>query len=192
MKITVISTSPRQNSGSLRLAKMFASKLESKTGSTVRCVNMEDCDIPMIGRGALDAESLTAFQQEFLGAWGEADLVIFTIPEYNFSTGGEFINALHQLTGAAFAHLFDGKVFALAGVSAGRGGRLPALDIGVILSKNISFLNKYSIVSPKFFESHETQQNIDTEGQSMGNEFYDSTVDKFLDYTLTIAGQWHR
>jgi chromate reductase len=190
MKISVISTSPRKASASLRAARYIANTLQSKGFTEVSVLDFEDCDIPLVGRGDLDPHSLSAFQQHLIGNWAASDLLIFTAPEYNWTTGGEFINAIHQLGDTPFAHLFHNKTFAFVGVSTGRGGRQPCLELNMIMSKIISFLNKQSIVSPKIMESHETKKNVDEAGNSTGNEAYEKTVDNFVTYLTEMAARW--
>lgn len=190
MNIAIISTSPRKNSNSLKVARYIKSVLAEQEDD-LSLLHFEEVDIPMVGRKKMDQESLSEFQQRLIKVWGEADLVIFTIPEYNWTTSGELINAMHQLGTKPFADLFNGKVFALVGVSSGRGGRRPCLEMNILISKLISFLNQYSILSPKIFESHDTGKNLDAEGVSTGNEIYEKGVKDFVSYTLRIARHWH-
>jgi chromate reductase, NAD(P)H dehydrogenase (quinone) len=189
VKIAIISTSPRKGSGSLKVARYIQSLLSDQKDVTL--IDFEGIDIPMVGRGDLDLQNLTPFQEKLLHVWGEAEVIIFTIPEYNWITSGELINALHQLGRKPSAHLFTNKVFGLVGVSSGRGGRRPCLEITVLLNKLTSFLNQYSIVSPKLFESHDTGTNLTEEGTSTGNAIYEKGMQDFLDYTLHIARRWH-
>lgn len=190
MKIAIISTSPRKGSNSLKVAKYLKSIL-SEQQDDLSLFHFEEVDIPMVGRKKLDKDNLSEFQQKLLHVWGEADLVIFTLPEYNWTTSGELINALHQLGTKPFADLFNNKVFALVGVSTGRGGRQPCLEINMVVNKLISFLNQHSVVSPKIFESHETSKNLNAEGDSEGNDIYEKGVRDFVNFTLRIAQQWH-
>jgi len=190
VKIAIISGSPRQESNSVKVARYLKSLFVSPE-SDVSLFDFEEIDIPMVGRGSLDKDNLTPFQQKLVSVWGEADLVIFTIPEYNWMTSGEFVNMLHQVGTKPFAHLFDQKVFALVGVSTGRGGRRPCLEMTTMINKLISFLNQHSIVSPKLYESHETGKNLDADGNSTGNEIYEKGLKDFVNYTLQIARQWH-
>lgn len=173
-------------------AARYAQSLLAEMGKhTIKLVSFEGADIPMIGRDEVRPDQLTAFQKKLTEAWAEAELVVFTVPEYNWITSGELINAMHQLGTNAFAHLFENKVFALIGVSNGRGGRRPCLEIGILLNKLISFLNRQSVVSPKIFESHETQKNLDEKGVPTGNRIYDKGIADFLTYSLSLAERWH-
>ncbi|GAB3698267.1 hypothetical protein GCM10027592_23180 [Spirosoma flavus] len=190
MKIALIATSSRPNSNSLRFVNYLRHLLTDDGQHEVSIVSFENYDIPFVGQGTLQADKLTPFQQELISAWEAADLVIFAMPEYNWTAPPQATNTIHQLGGPVFKHLFDNKVFAMAGVSNGRGGRQPALDMTTVVNKLISFTNSYSIVSPKLYESHETAVNLDAEGHFIGHEVYERTVRSFVDYTLNVAQRW--
>lgn len=190
MNIAVISTSPRKNSNSLRFARYIRHVLETYSQSNVSVIDFEDYDIPLVGEGDVDPDRLTPFQEKLIKTWADANLVFFLLPEYNWTTSPQFINALHQLGDSPFANLFDNKVFALAGVSNGRGGRQPVIQMTTVLNKLINFLNGYSVVSARVYESHETHKNVDENGQSSGNEIYERTARAFVDYSLKIAQRW--
>lgn len=190
MKIALISTSSRQNSNSLRFVNYLRHILAEDGQHETSVVSFEQYDIPFVGQGAVNKDELTPFQTELIAAWEAADLIIFASPEYNWTAPPQATNTIHQLGGAAFKHLFDNKVFAMAGVSNGRGGRQPALDMTTVVNKIISFTNSYSIVSPKLYESHETHQNLDENGQFIGHPVYEKTARAFMDYTLNVAQRW--
>ena len=190
MNITLVSTSPRPNSNTLRFTKFLQHVLHESGQHEVSLVSFEQYDIPFVGQGAVDEANLTPFQHELVGTWGAADLLIFAAPEYNWTAPPQVSNVIHQLGGPAFRHLFDNKVFAMAGVSNGRGGRQPALDMTTVVNKIISFTNCYSIVSPKLYESHDTPANLDADGNFVGHEVYDRTVRAFVEYTVNVAQRW--
>ena len=190
MHIALIATSSRPNSNSLRFVNYLNQLLSESNQHTVQIVTYEHYDIPFVGQGNLNPNALTPFQQELTSAWAAADLIIFALPEYNWTAPAQATNAIHQLGTPAFKHLFADKVFAMAGISNGRGGRQPALDMGTVVNKLISFTNSYSIVSPKLYESHETDKNLDVDGQFIGHDVYERTVRSFVDYTLTVAQRW--
>lgn len=190
MKIAIIATSPRAGSNTLRFCKFVQRVLQESGQHEVTVVDFVHYDLPFVGTAWLKPDTLTPFQQEFLTAWGEADLVFFASPEYNWTATPQILNAFHSLGGPAFKQLFENKVFAMAGVSNGRGGRQPALDMTTVLNKVISFTDSYSIVSPKLYESHETDKNLDAEGQFIGHDVYNRTARAFIHYTLTVAQRW--
>ena len=190
MNIAIIATSPRKNSNSLRFSKYLQKVLQTSDIQNTTIVDFHHFDIPSVGRGIINKEDLTDFQRELLTAWEKADLVFFVTPEYNFTVNGDLLNALHQLGSKDFAHLFHDKVFALAGVSAGRGGKTPCLELTTVINKIINFSNQYSVVSPRIFESHETHKNLDENADSVGNKIYEDGVKAFLDYSLEVTNRW--
>lgn len=192
MKIAVVSTSPRKGSNSLKVAKYLAGLSEKHGDAEVTLTHFEDADIPLIGRGELDPENLSTFQENLVSNWKEADLVLFVVPEYNWITGGELINAFHQLGSRHFQALFHNKVFAFAGVSNGKGGRRPGLEMTTLVNKVISVLNGDSIVSPKIFESQYTQNELDENGGSKGDASYEKAAAGFVSYSLKVAERWKK
>ncbi|ARK13357.1 NAD(P)H-dependent oxidoreductase [Fibrella sp. ES10-3-2-2] len=191
MRIAIISTSPRANSNTLRFCKFVQNVLEESGQHEVTVVDFAEYDLPYVGTVWMKPDTLTTFQDAFITAWGEADLVFFASPEYNWTATPQILNAFHSLGGPAFKHLFENKVFAMAGISNGRGGRQPALDMTTVLNKVISFTNSFSIISPKLYESHETDKNLNADGQFVGHEVYDRTARAFIEYTLTVAQRWN-
>ena len=191
MKIAIIATSPRANSNTLRFGKFLQHILAESGTHTISLIDFAHYDLPLVGTASVKPDMLTPFQQELTTAWGNADLVFFASPEYNWTATPQIINAFHVLGGPGFKSLFNNKVFAMAGTSNGRGGRQPALDMTTVLNKVVSFTNNYSVISPKLYESHETDKNLDADGQFIGHEVYDRTVRAFVDYSLTVAARWH-
>jgi chromate reductase, NAD(P)H dehydrogenase (quinone) len=189
MRVLLISTSPRAASNSLKTSVALAHGFTA-LNHDAEVVSLENCDVPMVGRGSINPDQLTDFQQVLTEAWANADTVIFAVPEYNWTNGGEFVNLLHQLGGKAFAHLFHQKCFAFVGISAGRGGRLPALDGTVLLNKIISFTGGVSITSPKILEAHEVPKNLDADGNSLGNPIFDQAMADFVAYTAKVGQRW--
>ncbi len=191
MKVLILSTSPRKESNTLKVAKAL-DKLSQEKGHSTKVVNFENYDIPMVGQGALQKDALSDFQREFIEAMEWAQVIVLAAPEYNWTTSGQLINAIHQLGSREFAHVFDDKVFGLVGVSSGRGGRLPCVEMMMLINKMINFLDQYSVVSPRIFESHETQNNLDEEGNPKPDTVYLRGMIGFLDYTFVIAKRWFR
>jgi chromate reductase, NAD(P)H dehydrogenase (quinone) len=190
MNIAILSTSSRKNSNSLRFSRYLQHVLTETAQHDVTIVSFEDYDIPFSGQGSVKKDELTPFQQDLIGSWEAADLVFFALPEYNWTAPPQATNTIHQLGGPAFKHLFDNKVFAMAGISNGRGGRQPALDMGTVVSKIISFTNSYGLVSAKLFEAHEVPANLNEDGLFVGNDIFDKTARAFVDYSLNVAQRW--
>ncbi|MEA5428296.1 MULTISPECIES: NADPH-dependent FMN reductase [Arcicella] len=190
MNIAIIATSPRKNSNSLRFSKYLQKVLKASGFENSTIVDFHHFDIPSVGRGTVQKDDLTLFQAELIGVWEKADLVFFVSPEYNWTVNGDLLNALHQLGSKDFVHLFNNKVFALAGVSNGRGGKVPCLELTTVINKIINFTNQHSVISPRIYESHETAKNLDEHADSTGNHIYENTVKAFVDYALIVAKRW--
>lgn len=191
MHIAIIATSPRKDSNSLRFAKYIEKALNANDQTKISIVDFHDYDIPSVGRGIIDKNNLSAFQNTLIQSWDQADLIFLVMPEYNWTVSGDLINALHQLGSRDFMHLFNNKVFALAGVSSGRGGRTPCLEMTTVINKIINFTSQFSIVSPRIYESHETHKNLDETAESTGNGIYEKTVKDFVEYSLKVAERWN-
>lgn len=192
MQILLLAGSSRPHSNSLLAARFLGNLLHNGRNDSVQIVDLSHEALPAVGRGSLDVNQLTPFQQELTEAWGKARLVIITAPEYNWSTNAELINMAHQLGTKAFAPLFKEKVFAFAGVSTGRGGRQSALELMMIFNKIISFSDSESVVCPKLWESHETHRNIDAASLGSANEVYTESARQFLTYALRLSRRWER
>lgn len=158
----------------------------------VTLVDFMQYDIPLIAQGHIHKNELTSFQQQLCDAMDKAHLVFIITPEYNWSTTPEILNWLHRFGDREFASTFANKVFALVGVSTGKGGKAPVLHLTGILSKIISFMDLQSVISPKMFESHYTKDVLDENGHLMGNAEYEKGLRNFLEYTCAMAERWHK
>lgn len=187
MKIAILSGSARANNNTLRVAKALSNAFESHEISIVDFTNY---DIPLMVQGSLNKENLSPFQSQLIQTMDEAQIVITLSPEYNWSITPELLNMYHALGVKDFAHLFHNKVFAFVGVSTGRGGKAPCLQMMQICNKVVSFTGGLSVVSSKIFESQETKNVLDENGISVGNAMYDKGLQDFANYTLAVANRW--
>ncbi|MFT4522852.1 MAG: chromate reductase [Bacteroidia bacterium] len=185
MNVLIISGSSRTDNNTLRLAKAIQHICSADHSCTL--VDFVQYDLNFFNKSNLHPSSLSSFQQNMLGAWEKADLVFILSPEYNWFPSAELVNLIHQIGNNNFAHLFDNKTFAFGGVSSGRGGRLPALQLSSIIEKLISFLDKSSIVSPKKFESHYTPDELTHDGHYTSDNRYKSTLENFVEYNLKLS-----
>ena len=94
---------------------------------------------------------------------------------------------IHQLGSGRFRACWDNKVWATVGVSSGRGGRIPAVQLSYVVNKVIGHLGLQSVVSAKNFESQFTPQVLSTEGHSLGQAEYDKGLFDFIEYNLDLA-----
>lgn len=187
--VTILSGSSRAGNNTLRVSKALQ-RICAEFGATADLIDFREYDIPFPNGGHIDPDHLSAFQQKMVDSWSRADLVIMVSPEYNWFPSAEIINLIHQFGTHTFKHLFDNKVFSAVGVSTGRGGRIPTVQLSYVLDKIISVFETHSITCPKKFESQFSTRVLDLDGQSMGNEEYDHGITKYVEYALTLAKKW--
>jgi chromate reductase len=190
MRICIISGSARQNNNTYRTALALQRVLQAQ--HVVKIIDFTAYDIPLIAQGGIDLKALTPFQQNLFNTMAESHVVIVISPEYNWSTTPEILNLMHLLPTKEMPELLNNKVFAFAGVSTGKGGKIPAIQLMQITNKLISFGNFKSIVSAKIFESHFTNEALDENGNSLGNNMYDNGMIDFCNYTIAVADRWFK
>ncbi len=191
MNITIISGSARANNNTLRVAKALQNKIELLK-HTVSIVDFTDYDLPLINQGKINQASLSNFQNSLIQNWRNANLVITISPEYNWSSTPELLNMYNAVGTNDFIDLFNHKTFAFVGVSTGKGGKMPCLQLIQVVGKLVSFSNSHSIISPKIFESHFTKEVLDENGNVLGNEMFEKGLNDFIDYNLFIADKWNK
>jgi chromate reductase len=191
MNITIISGSARANNNTLRVAKALQNKIEL-LNHTVSIVDFTDYDLPLINQGKINQASLSNFQNSLIQNWRNANLVITISPEYNWSSTPELLNMYNAVGTNDFIDLFNHKTFAFVGVSTGKGGKMPCLQLIQVVGKLVSFSNSHSIISPKIFESHFTKEVLDENGNILGNEMFEKGLNDFIDYNLFIADKWNK
>ena len=189
MKITILSTSPRKTANTLRFSKAIKLQLE-KLGYSADLIDFSESDIPLANQGTIDWANPSIFQKSIIDSMSHSTLVFVFTPEYNWLPSAEAINFINIFADNPRLHLFDNKVFALAGVSAGRGGRLPATILNTSLNKIIGFFGLNSFVSGKIFEAQEVPKVISIEGELQENELFNKGVRDFIEYNLKLAEKW--
>ncbi len=191
IQVTVVSGSSRKGSSTLRCARAIERILKSKSEViNVYFIDFIENDFPSIGRIELDSKNLSSFQSHLINSFRYSQLIIICAPEYNWNTNPELINVFHQIGKKDFKDCFDNKVFATVGVSTGRGGRRPAIELHILLNKIISFMDAYGMVSPLLYESHETDKNIDIEGNLQQNQLYNEGLHRFIQYSINVCKRW--
>ncbi len=191
--ITILSGSPRKNSNTLKVAKAIKNNLlKIDANLDIKLIDFNGYDIPSMNVGFVDAENLTMWQKSLVESVSNSNLVFVLSPEYNWFPSAEIIQTIHTFGGPKFSKMWNEKVFAVAGVSNGRGGRMPAVQLSYLINKVINVFNFESIVSAKMFESQFTQDVLDEEGNSKGNEMYDKGLIAFVEYSKKTADKWHK
>lgn len=189
MKVSIISGSSRSNNNTIRLAKAFAHEFREK-GHDADIIDFKDYDLPFPNQGDVDPEHLTDFQKKLFKGFEESQIVLVLTPEYNWFPSAELVNMVHTLGSSKFSYLFDNKVFGFAGVSTGKGGRMPAVQLSYVFDKVISFFHKHSVTSSRKFESHFTTKMIDEDGAIHEEGVFKDAVAEFIEYNLTLAEKW--
>lgn len=189
MKVSIISGSSRINNNTLRVGLAIRRICES-AGFECSLIDFQEYDIPFLNQGGIRLDSLSTFQEKLIRSIDQSGLVILLTPEYNWFPSAELVNMVHQLGTREFRHLFDNKVFAFCGVSTGRGGRMPGVQLSYVFDKIFNVFNTHSVTCPKKFESQFTTKVLDAEGNSLGNEEYDRGLEQFVTYALQTAERW--
>jgi chromate reductase len=191
MRVFLISASPRQNSITSRFTQYLESVfLQINPEIQTSRIDFDTFDFPAIGKGNVGPENLSPFQSQLVEGWRNADLIVLCSPEYNWTANGEVFIMLDRIGSRKFQDLFEEKVFAFCGVSSGRGGRQPALDMQKVLGKVVSFLGGISIVSSKILEAHDTEKNLNETGFSNGNQVFERSAEDFARYSFSLADRW--
>lgn len=191
--IAILSGSSRINSNTLKLGKALQRTCidQGTEENQVSLISFEDFDIPYFNGGMVDRENLTPFQNNLINSLSQAKIIFLLTPEYNWFPSAEIIQTIHQLATPANRDLFDHKVFAMAGVSSGKGGRIPAVQLSYLVNKVINVFNFESIVSGKIFECQFTPKYLDENGASQGDADFDTAISEFVEFALNISKKWN-
>lgn len=190
MRICIISGSSRSSNNTLKVAKAIEKQLSSF--HSVRLIDFQKFDLPMYNQVQMNDSNKTEFQQELFNALSESHIIIMASPEYNWTTTPELLQLCNVLSERNQLHCIQNKIFAFVGVSSGKGGKTPCIQLMQILNKIISFHKASSVVSSKIFESHFTKEVVDENGNLLQNEMYNKGLEEFLDYTCKIAERWFK
>jgi len=186
--IAILAGSSRKNSNTLRVGRAIK-RIAGNRGvpeSQIKLVDFEDYDVPFYNGENLHKDNLNTFQQKVYDAMQQASLIFFLSPEYNWFPSAEVINLINRFGERQFTECWAGKVFATCGISSGRGGRIPAVQLSYVLNKLINTMNLTSVVSAKMFESQFTPGALDANGNSLGNLEFDKGLELFVDYNLKL------
>lgn len=190
--ITILSGSPRKNSNTLKLAKAIRHILQDQEpNEEVKIIDYSGFDIPSASQGTVDPNNLTQWQSELYEYTSKARVVFVLTPEYNWFPSAEIIQTIHVMASRHFQSMWDNKIFATAGVSNGRGGRMPAVQLSYAINKIINVFNFESLVGAKMFESQFTDKALDENGQSLGNVEFMNGLKAFVDFNMKLSARWH-
>ena len=185
MKVGIVSGSARKGNNTLRVAKALAKQIDG-----AHVVDYQMYDFPNMAEGWLNPAAQTDFQTDLIDTINGSDLLIVLTPEYNWFPSAEIVNTIHQLGCEAYKNIFDNMVVATVGVSSGRGGRMPAVQLGYVFNKIFNYFNLNSITSPRPFEAQEVTLCIDEDGNLLDNESFNNGLISFVNYSLKVAERW--
>ncbi len=186
--ITILSGSPRKNSNTIRVAKALKHILNDiQSNEEVRIIDYNGYDIPSANQGIVDPNNLSPWQKDLYESCTQSGLLFILTPEYNWFPSAEIIQTVHVMASRPFKEMWNNKVIATCGVSNGRGGRMPAVQLSYTLNKIISVFNFETVVSAKMFESQFTDKVLDQDGRSLGSEEYMSGLRLYAEYNLNLA-----
>ena len=186
MRVCILSGSARKNNNTLRVSKAL-----SKHFSESVIVDYQKFDLPNFNQGSIPKNNQSKFQAKLIDSIEKSDLLFVVTPEYNWFPTAEIINTIHQLAQDDYVQIFDQKVIATVGVSIGKGGRMPAVQLITVLNKIISYFNLESITSSNTFEVQEVTKCIDKDGVLLANKQFNKGFLSFVDYSLKVAERWH-
>lgn len=133
MKIVVISASTRAQSESLKVATFIEGSLK-KLNQEVNIIDLYALQLPLFD---------DTWSGEWLERWQnidsllrDSDGLVFVLPEWNGTAGAGIINLLLYIDKHQIAH----KPAMLVGVSSGRGGAYPLLDMRLVGYKNTRYV----------------------------------------------------
>jgi chromate reductase len=188
MKVAIISGSSRPKNNSIKVSLGLKMLLE-EMGNEVIIVDMRESDTPIIGKvDKRKGSDLSGFEQGMIDTLSTSEMVFLVAPEYNWGVSPVLKNFLDQFGSSYYSQIWENKVFALAGVSDGGGGKMSANLVLISLSKILSFASESSIVSPKIFWSRETPENIDESGKFLSAD-YKKAIQGFIDHAVNIRNK---
>lgn len=177
MKIVAISGSTQANSQSLKLAKYLQARLETKQ-ATANLVDLHKLNLPILGSADKSWQPAWQTAEKKLAA---ADGYVFVVPEWNGTAAPGLRNMLLYTAGQTLAH----KPVMVVGVSAGRGGARPIMDVRAAGHKD----TRYLIIPESLIVSqcHEVfnDQNFDKDAP-------DIYLKQRADYSLSLLLEYAR
>ncbi len=186
MRVCILSGSARKNNNTLRVSKALSNQFSDSV-----IVDFQEYDLPNFNQRGISKNNQSVFQAKLIDSIEKSDLLFVVTPEYNWFPTAEIINTIHQLAQEDYIHIFNHKVIATVGVSAGKGGRMPAVQLVTVLNKIIGFFKLDSMTSSSSFEVQEVTKCIDSDGVLLGNEPFNKGFLSFVSYSLKVAKRWH-
>lgn len=175
--IAIISGSARTNSNTLKVAKAIKKLIDPSIN--VEIINFEGYDVPNFNQ-PFNPQNLSPWQQNAIDHLSNAKLIFWLSPEYNWLPSAELVQFINRFGGADFLPIWNNKVMATVGISAGIGGRLPAVTLKNVLDKVISYLKASSFTLSSIQEVHNTPKVMTAEGNLLDQTFFNASFESFV------------
>lgn len=170
--ILVISASMRKESQSLKVSNWLVDHAKS-LGCDADLVDLNKTTLPMF-----DLETPADNKDEIVGKIAKADGVVFVSPEWAGTMSHGLINMMHYV-GTELAH----KPVMLTGVSAGRGGQYPVMQM-----RSMQYKNSHFVISPEALVVQDCNNMLND--HDMNDEADDIIIKKRADYSLKILVEY--
>lgn len=181
MKILVVCASPRQGSNSSKVANLIMQNLGQQSGVESKLFSFIGINFPSVGDHYLTKEELDPKQEELVDSIVWAERILWVIPEYNRDVPMEVTGFVDQFLTKSWPELWSNKIFGVAGVSSGIGGRDPIMYFWRVFNYAITKVGQNSWVSPYHFQSLFTGDQFDEQGNFKGTEVYASGLKTFVE-----------
>lgn len=135
MTIAIVGSSMRENAQSLKIAKWLKDHAEKKLDCNVELLDLHELALPMF----TTSQENDASVGKVLEVFEQADAAVFVSPEWDGMMSHGLVNMQHYL-----GHELANKPVMLVGVSAGRGGHYPIMQM-----RTMGYKNNHYIISPE-------------------------------------------
>lgn len=169
MHITIISSSMRANSQSLKVA-LWLKDHAIRLGVESSVLDLHELRLPLYDNGETNAENAASILEQLKNADG----VVFVSPEWNGMMSHGLVNML-QYVADELAH----KPVMLAGVSAGRGGSYPLIQM-----RTMGYKNNHFVASPENLLVQNCKSVLND--HDMSDDASDISIKKRADYGLKV------
>ena len=177
--ISILSGSARPKSNTLKVSKALTIQAK-KLGYNAQIIDFNGFDIPNFN-APFDITQLSSWQKETVKIMTESSHIIWVTPEYNWMPSAEMMQFINRMATESFKEIWDKKTFATVGISAGIGGRMPAVTLKNVLDKCIDFMNLNSRTIASIQEVHFVQQVMHEDGRLKDNQKFNKSFERFME-----------
>ena len=174
MKISIISSSMRSNSQSLKVSNWLSDHLKY-LGEDASVTDLQKEKLPFYD----DGETTVPQWENIANQLDISDGFVFVSPEWNGSMSAGLVNLLHFVD-KEMAH----KPVMLVSVSSGRGGHYPLIQM-----RSVGYKNRHFVVSPEALLVQECENVLNNHEDSDGSDGY---VKKRADYALKVLLEYSK